>query len=44
MSEQSSPYGSGATPDLAVSRVRIPHLQQMKEKGLKWAMLTAYDM
>ncbi len=44
MSEQSSPYGSGATPDSPAPRVRIPHLQQMKEKGQKWAMLTAYDM
>lgn len=25
-------------------RVRIPHLQQMKARGQKWAMLTAYDM
>jgi 3-methyl-2-oxobutanoate hydroxymethyltransferase len=24
--------------------MRIPHLQQMKERGEKWAMLTAYDM
>ena len=24
-------------------RVRIPHLQAMKERGEKWAMLTAYD-
>ena len=24
--------------------MRIPHLQAMKEKGEKWAMLTAYDM
>ena len=25
-------------------RVRIPHLQDMKARGQKWAMLTAYDM
>ena len=25
------------------ARVRIPHLQQAKERGEKWAMLTAYD-
>lgn len=25
-------------------RVRIPHLHQMKARGEKWAMLTAYDM
>ncbi|MFC5707370.1 3-methyl-2-oxobutanoate hydroxymethyltransferase [Aeromonas eucrenophila] len=44
MSEQSSPYGQGATPGMAISRIRIPHLQQMKVLGQKWAMLTAYDM
>lgn len=27
-----------------LKRVRIPHLQQMKADGKKWAMLTAYDM
>ncbi|MBV7414870.1 3-methyl-2-oxobutanoate hydroxymethyltransferase [Aeromonas sp. sif2433] len=31
-------------PAMAVSRIRIPHLQQMKVQGQKWAMLTAYDM
>lgn len=44
MTEQLHPY---ATPDSApvpAPRVRIPHLQQMKERGEKWAMLTAYDM
>lgn len=24
-------------------RVRLPHLQEMKERGERWAMLTAYD-
>jgi 3-methyl-2-oxobutanoate hydroxymethyltransferase len=51
MSEQPAPYG-GATPtadDQAGAaaprrRVRIPHLREMKERGEKWAMLTAYDM
>lgn len=42
--EQSAPYGNGATPGMSGSRVRIPHLKQMKERGQKWAMLTAYDM
>lgn len=42
--EQSAPYGSGATPGMSGSRVRIPHLKQMKARGQKWAMLTAYDM
>jgi 3-methyl-2-oxobutanoate hydroxymethyltransferase len=31
-------YGGAST-----SRVRIHHLQQAKERGEKWAMLTAYD-
>lgn len=41
--EVAAPYGTGvqAAPQ---RRVRIPHLQAMKEKGEKWAMLTAYDM
>ena len=45
--EISAPYGAGpqaasggASP---VRRIRIPHLQAMKERGEKWAMLTAYD-
>lgn len=44
MSEQASPYGQGATSGQAISRIRVPHLQQMKVLGQKWAMLTAYDM
>ena len=48
-SEQPAPYGgvpSSSTEATAAPRrrVRIPHLQQMKERGEKWAMLTAYDM
>lgn len=41
--EGTAPYGTGAqaAPQL---RVRIPHLMRMKERGEKWAMLTAYDM
>lgn len=40
MSEQTTaPYASQNR-----GRVRIPHLQQMKARGQKWAMLTAYDM
>jgi 3-methyl-2-oxobutanoate hydroxymethyltransferase len=35
-----SPYGSPRT----VRRVRTHHLQAMKERGERWAMLTAYDM
>ena len=44
MNEQASPYGQDTPPAMAVSRIRIPHLQQMKVQGQKWAMLTAYDM
>ncbi|KQU66267.1 3-methyl-2-oxobutanoate hydroxymethyltransferase [Phycicoccus sp. Root101] len=42
-SEVTAPYGTGvqAAPQ---RRVRIPHLQAMKVRGEKWAMLTAYDM
>jgi len=43
MNEQPAPYGSAAVPT-ARKRVRIHHLQEMKERGQKWAMLTAYDM
>jgi 3-methyl-2-oxobutanoate hydroxymethyltransferase len=42
--ETTAPYGSGAAPAAPRRRVRIPHLQAMKEKGERWAMLTAYDM
>ena len=47
--EISAPYGSGPQASQApagaapVRRIRIPHLQAMKERGEKWAMLTAYD-
>lgn len=46
MTEQLHPYATpGSAPAPAPApRVRIPHLQQMKERGEKWAMLTAYDM
>src|SRR3954449_7508068 len=48
MSETPAPYGSGAAGSPAASkpvrRVRTHHLREMKERGEKWAMLTAYDM
>ena len=48
MSETTAPYGSGAasggTEAKPVRRVRTHHLREMKERGEKWAMLTAYDM
>ena len=48
MSETTAPYGSGAaggsTDPKPARRVRTHHLREMKERGEKWAMLTAYDM
>jgi 3-methyl-2-oxobutanoate hydroxymethyltransferase len=49
MSETTAPYGAGAGADASggskpVRRVRTHHLREMKERGEKWAMLTAYDM
>jgi len=44
MSEQPAPYGDTSTAAPALKRVRIPHLREMKQRGQKWAMLTAYDM
>jgi 3-methyl-2-oxobutanoate hydroxymethyltransferase len=45
MSEHPAPYA--ARPEAVATgrpRVRLPHLQAMKERGEKWAMLTTYDM
>jgi 3-methyl-2-oxobutanoate hydroxymethyltransferase len=47
MSEETAPYGSGAAKAAAsapVKRVRTHHLREMKERGEKITMLTAYDM
>jgi len=48
MGETTAPYGSGAASGGSdakpVRRVRTHHLREMKERGEKWAMLTAYDM
>jgi 3-methyl-2-oxobutanoate hydroxymethyltransferase len=41
--ETTAPYGTGAQA-APQRRVRLPHLRAMKERGEKWAMLTAYDM
>ncbi|MFW5470009.1 3-methyl-2-oxobutanoate hydroxymethyltransferase [Knoellia sp. CPCC 206435] len=41
--ETTNPYGTGAQT-APQKRIRVPHLQRMKETGEKWAMLTAYDM
>jgi 3-methyl-2-oxobutanoate hydroxymethyltransferase len=49
MSETTAPYGTGPRPapgaasTAPVKRVRTHHLRAMKERGERWAMLTAYD-
>ena len=43
MAEEHAPYGSGPATATDVKRIRLPHLQQMKQRGEKWAMLTAYE-
>jgi 3-methyl-2-oxobutanoate hydroxymethyltransferase len=37
-----NPYGS-PRPGETIRRIRIHHLQAMKERGERWAMLTAYE-
>jgi 3-methyl-2-oxobutanoate hydroxymethyltransferase len=39
------PYRTGpaAAPPAPPRRIRIPHLHALKERGDRWAMLTAYD-
>ena len=50
MSEETAPYGSGAGPTEAqpasapAKRVRTQALREMKQRGERFAMLTAYDM
>ena len=49
MAEETAPYGSGAAAAPSqqaapVKRVRTHHLREMKERGEKITMLTAYDM
>ena len=44
--EQPAPYGAGPLAGAGVGRsrrVRIPQLQEMKQRGERWAMLTAYE-
>jgi 3-methyl-2-oxobutanoate hydroxymethyltransferase len=47
MTEEQAPYGSGSSTasseSAAIKRIRTHHLRQMKERGEKWAMLTAYE-
>jgi 3-methyl-2-oxobutanoate hydroxymethyltransferase len=43
--EVAAPYGTGAaSPAKPAKRVRIHHLQELKQRGEPWPMLTAYDM
>jgi 3-methyl-2-oxobutanoate hydroxymethyltransferase len=46
MSEETAPYGTGAggAPAVPAKRVRTHHLRELKERGERFAMLTAYDM
>ena len=44
MTEETAPYGSGpSTPVATVNRVRTHHLREMKERGERFSMLTAYE-
>jgi 3-methyl-2-oxobutanoate hydroxymethyltransferase len=42
--ETTAPYGNGATGGKSTRKVRIHHLQELKDRGEPWPMLTAYDM
>src|SRR5206468_1486964 len=46
--EETAPYGTGAggasPPTAPARRVRTQHLREMKARGERFAMLTAYDM
>ncbi len=44
MSEEPAPYGSGSSSNPAIRKVRTHHLQEMKSRGERFTMLTAYDM
>ena len=45
MTEETAPYGTGPAAAAApVKRIRTHHLREMKERGEKITMLTAYDM
>ena len=47
MSDETAPYGTGAAQAAAsrpVKRIRTHHLREMKERGERFTMLTAYDM
>lgn len=40
--EESAPYSTGAAPTR--TKVRVHHLQELKDRSEPWPMLTAYDM
>uniref|UniRef100_UPI003898E750 3-methyl-2-oxobutanoate hydroxymethyltransferase n=1 Tax=Amycolatopsis cynarae TaxID=2995223 RepID=UPI003898E750 len=42
--ETTAPYGTGPRAGAPVKKVRIHHLQELKDRGEPWPMLTAYDM
>jgi len=46
MTEETAPYGAGANkpPGAAAKRIRTHHLRELKQRGERFAMLTAYDM
>jgi len=51
MSEETAPYGAGSKPAStqasappSIKKIRTHHLREMKERGEKITMLTAYDM
>ncbi|MCW2819324.1 MAG: 3-methyl-2-oxobutanoate hydroxymethyltransferase, partial [Marmoricola sp.] len=45
MTEETAPYGTGAAaPATPRKRVRTHHLRELKQRGERFAMLTAYDM
>jgi 3-methyl-2-oxobutanoate hydroxymethyltransferase len=50
MTEETAPYGTGATKPAGTpagtpaKRVRTHHLRELKQRGERFAMLTAYDM
>lgn len=41
--ETAAPYGTGAKSPSPIKRIRTHHLREMKARGEKFAMLTAYD-
>jgi len=46
--EETAPYGTGpaaqaTTSDAPLKRIRTHHLREMKQQGLKFSMLTAYE-